>query len=99
MAAVLDDGVDVTPGEATAITVGLGPTGYRFEPGMSLRLQLTCSAFPHLARNLNTGGSIAQEAQAVVAHTDVLHDLDHASYVVVPVQTQPSLAVFPPIEI
>ena len=34
------------PGEVNEIKVGLGPTGYRFEPGMALRLQVTSQRLP-----------------------------------------------------
>jgi putative CocE/NonD family hydrolase len=87
------------PGEIYEVTVGLGPTGYRFEPGMALRLQITSSAFPHLERNMNTGNRSGEDAVGVVAHTTVLHDSLQASYVVVPVQPEPSRMVLPPLPI
>ena len=42
------------------LKIELGPTGYKFEPGMRLRVQITSSAFPHLARNTNTGNPVAR---------------------------------------
>ena len=87
----------LTPGEVYEVTVLLGPTGYRLEPGMRLRVQVTSSAFPHLDRNMNTGNPIGEDAVGVVAHTSVLHDADHASYVVVPVQPEPGPMVLPPL--
>jgi putative CocE/NonD family hydrolase len=87
------------PGEVYEVTVGLGPTGYRFEPGMALRLQVTSSAFPHLERNMNTGNPAGEDGEGVVAHTNVLHDALHASYVVVPVQPEPGPMVLPPLPI
>lgn len=83
------------PGAEYEVVVGLGPTGYRFEPGMALRLQVTSSAFPHLERNMNTGNAAGADAEGVVAHTSVLHDAAHASYVVVPVQPDPGPMVLP----
>lgn len=83
------------PGAEYEVVVGLGPTGYRFEPGMALRLQVTSSAFPHLERNMNTGNAAGADAGGVVAHTSMLHDAAHASYVVVPVQPDPGPMVLP----
>ena len=87
------------PGEVYEVVIGLGPTGYRFEPGMALRLQVASSAFPHLERNMNTGNAPGADADGVIAHTTVLHDAAHASYVVVPVQAEPSPMVLPPLPI
>jgi putative CocE/NonD family hydrolase len=86
------------PGEVHEVGVGLGPTAYRLEPGMSLRLQVTSSAFPHLDRNMNTGNPIGDDAEGIVAHTDVLHEPGRASYVVIPIQLEPTPMVLPPIE-
>ncbi len=85
------------PGQAYGIDVLLGPTGYRFEPGMQVRLQVTSSAFPHLDRNMNTGNPIGDDATGPVAHTALLHDADHASYVDLPIQPVPGPMVLPPL--
>jgi uncharacterized protein len=77
------------PGRVTPLTVELGPTGYLFEKGMRLRLQVTSSAFPHLTRNTNTGNPVEEDAAGVPCENTVLHDADHQSYVVIPVQADP----------
>ena len=77
------------PGRVTQMTVELGPTGYLFEKGMALRLQLTSSAFPHLARNTNTGNPVEEDASGVPCENTVFHDAEFASYVVIPVQPDP----------
>jgi putative CocE/NonD family hydrolase len=87
------------PGDAYAVTVLLGPTGYRFEPGMRVRLQIASSAFPHLDRNMNTGNAIGDDAAGPVAHTTVLHDAGHPSWVVLPVQPSPGPMVLPPLPV
>jgi uncharacterized protein len=87
------------PGEVYEVEIGLGPTAYRFEPGMQFRLQVTSSAFPHLERNMNTGNAPGADAIGVVAHTQVMHDPAHASYVVLPVQAAPGPMVLPPLPI
>jgi putative CocE/NonD family hydrolase len=95
------DGYDrpslLEPGEAYCVQILLGPTGYRFEPGMRVRVQVTSSAFPHLDRNMNTGNAIGDDAEGPVAHTTVLHDADHPSFVVLPIQPEPGLMVLPPL--
>jgi putative CocE/NonD family hydrolase len=95
------DGYDspslLEPGQVYDVKVGLGPTGYRFEPGMCLRLQIASSAFPHLDRNMNTGHASGDDAVGVIAHTTLLHDSSHPSYVIVPVQPEPGPMVLPPL--
>lgn len=73
------------PGVVEELVIEMGPTGYRFRPGESIRVQITSSAFPHLARNMNTGLPIESDAGGIVAHQTVLHDADHPSYLVLPV--------------
>jgi predicted acyl esterase len=63
----------------------MGPTGYRFRAGERIRVQLTSSAFPHLARNMNTGGPIGEDVSGIVAHQVVFHDAEHQSYLILPV--------------
>ncbi len=67
-------------------SIGLGQTAYRFEPGQRIRLQVTSSAFPHLARNMNTGNPIHEDADGVVATQTILHDPEHPSRLVLPLQ-------------
>jgi hypothetical protein len=77
------------PDRVTQLTVELGPTGYLFEKGMRLRVQIASSAFPHLARNTNTGNPVQEDAVGVPCRNTILHDADHQSYVVIPVQPAP----------
>jgi uncharacterized protein len=77
------------PGRPTPVTVEMGPVGYLFEPGMALRVQVTSSAFPHLARNTNTGNPVEEDDHGVVADNTVFHDGEHASYLILPVQADP----------
>ena len=81
-----DSSTPMEPGVPTELTVQLGPTGYRFERGERLRVQITSSAFPHLARNLNTGNPIHEDAEGVVATQTVFHDREQPSCVLLPVQ-------------
>jgi hypothetical protein len=45
---------------------------------------------------MNTGNPIGDDAEGPVAHTTVLHDAEHPSFVVLPIQPQPSPMVLPP---
>ncbi len=73
-------------GKPYEFTISLGQTAYRFEPGQRIRLQITSSAFPHLVRNMNTGNPIHEDAEGVVAEQTILHDPEHPSRIVLPLQ-------------
>ena len=79
----------IEPGQVYPITIELGPTGYKFEPGMRIRVQIASTAFPHLARNTQTGGVIEEDPVGQVAENTIFHDAEHPSYVVIPVQPDP----------
>jgi hypothetical protein len=72
-------------------TIDLGYTATVFKPGHRVRLDISSSNFPHLARNHNTGDDPANDARFVVATQTLLHDEKHPSYV--------ELAVVPNIKI
>jgi putative CocE/NonD family hydrolase len=52
-----------------------------FLPGHRIRLEVSSSNFPRLARNLNTGGRNYDESEGVVAHNVVHHSREYASRV------------------
>jgi hypothetical protein len=79
----------IEPGRVYPLKIELGPTGYKLEPGMRLRVQIASTAFPHLARNTQTGGVIEEDAVGEVAENTIFHDAEYPSYVVVPVQPDP----------
>ena len=62
-------------------TIDLGYTATVFKPGHRVRLDISSSNFPHLARNHNTGDDPANDARFVVATQTLLHDEKHPSYV------------------
>jgi hypothetical protein len=74
----------LNPGEVTELVIEMGPTGYHFRSGERIRVQVTSSAFPHLARNMNTGLPVESDAAGVVAHQTVFHDAARASYLLLP---------------
>ena len=59
----------------------LGYTATVFKAGHRLRLDISSSKFPQLARNPNTGTDAATESRLQTAVQTVSHDADHASRV------------------
>ena len=56
-----------------------------FEPGHSVRIEISSSNFPRFDRNLNTGGNNFDEDKSIVAHNKVLHSAQYPSMIVLPV--------------
>ena len=80
-----DKAVPLVPGEVAKLMFAIGVTAHRFRPGHRLRLEITSSCFPKYARNLNTGGDIAEECEPAVAEQTVHHSAAHPSRLVLPV--------------
>jgi len=70
----------VDPGKPYEYTIDLGYAAQIFKKGHRLRLDISSSSFPHLARNHNTGEHPAHDAKFVVAKQTVLHDAQHPSF-------------------
>lgn len=77
----------MVPGEVYRLEIDLVATSNVFFKGHRVRLEVSSSNFPRFDRNTNTGGVIAQEAEADfrVAMNEVLHDAAHPSHIVLPV--------------
>jgi putative CocE/NonD family hydrolase len=63
----------MVPGQAYAIDVNMRSIAYLVPKGHRIRLTISSSSFPRLARNLNTGGSLESEVESVVAVNRVHH--------------------------
>ena len=59
--------------------IELGNTATVFQAGHRVRLDISSSKFPHLARNPNTGGEAANESQLTKAVQTLMHDGTHPS--------------------
>jgi putative CocE/NonD family hydrolase len=70
----------IEPGTANEYDIDLGNTANLFKAGHRVRLDITSSKFPHLARNLNTGNDPASDDRIEVARQTILHDTAHRSY-------------------
>jgi hypothetical protein len=75
----------LTPGKAEPYTIDNWGTCILLHAGERIRLEVASSSFPKFDPNLNTGGSIADETQGIVADQTVYHDRAHASYLLLPV--------------
>lgn len=70
----------IEPGMAYEYNIELGTAANLFKVGHRLRLDITSSKFPHLARNLNTGNDPASDDRMKIARQTIVHDAAHPSY-------------------
>ena len=61
------------------------PTGYRFQRGHRLRLQVSSGAHPRFARNLGTGEPLGTGTTLRAAHQEIFHDPERPSALLLPV--------------
>jgi putative CocE/NonD family hydrolase len=75
------------PGAVVEMEIDLWATANVFLPGHRIRLDISSSSFPRLARNTNTGGDPNRESieQCQPAINRVYHDSDHPSALIVQV--------------
>ncbi|MBC6402703.1 MAG: CocE/NonD family hydrolase [Hyphomonadaceae bacterium] len=73
------------PGKVYKYTLDLWATSYLLEPGDRLRVDITSSNFPRLARNLNTGADFAETSEMVVANQTIWMSAGHPSNIILPV--------------
>lgn len=71
----------IEPGQAYEYEIDMGSTANVFRAGHRVRLDVSSSKFPHLARNHNTGEHSATDARFEVATQTIHHDADRPSYV------------------
>lgn len=71
----------IEPGKAYQYTIDLGYAGTVFKRGHRVRLDISSSNFPHLARNHNTGDDPAGDTRFVTATQTLLHTASQPSYV------------------
>jgi putative CocE/NonD family hydrolase len=71
----------IEPGKAYEYKIELGYAGTLFKAGHRVRLDISSSKFPQLARNQNTGNDPGMDGWIESATQTILHDADHPSYV------------------
>jgi len=79
------EAVPIEPNRAYEYTIEIGPTSNIFKAGHRMRLEISSSNFPKVARNLNTGAEIGATSETRSAVQAILHDAEHASRVILPV--------------
>lgn len=71
----------------TRVRVDLWPTAHRFQRGHRIRVQISSGAFPRYNRNPGTGEPRGTAVTMHAADQQVLHDPDHPSAILLPVQS------------
>ena len=74
----------IEPGRAYKYTIDLWATSYLLSPGDRLRLDVTSSNYPRLARNLNTGAPFAKTTEMKVANQTIHMSDEHPSRLILP---------------
>lgn len=80
-----DNEVMMEPGEIYPIDLDMLVGANLFNPGHSIRIEVTSSDFPGFARNLNTGGDSARDTEYQSATVRIHHGTDTPSYVELPI--------------
>ena len=74
----------LNPGEVYKYEIDLWATSYLLSPGDRLRVDITSSNFPRLARNLNTGATFAETTKMKTARQTIHMSEKYPSKVVLP---------------
>jgi putative CocE/NonD family hydrolase len=75
----------IEPGEIYRFAIDLWSTSYVVPPGHRLRVEISSSNFPRLARNLNTGNEFGMSDEIAVADQTIYHSEEYPSHVLLPV--------------
>ena len=75
----------IEPGVVYQYSIDMWATSYMLAPGDRLRIDITSSNFPRLARNLNTGAEFARTSKMQVARQKIQMNKLQASHIVLPV--------------
>ncbi len=72
--------VKTVPGKVYHVSVDMWNTSYRFAKGERIRLEVSSSAFPKFARNLNFDGDQTESTRIIKANQTVIHGKDKGSF-------------------
>jgi putative CocE/NonD family hydrolase len=75
----------LTPGEVYEVTIPMWETSNVFKAGHRIRVEVSSSNFPRLARNLNTGEHPGEDASMQVANQTIHHSSQYASRITLPI--------------
>ena len=82
----------VAPGEIVKVSVDMFGTGQQFQVGHRIRLEVTSSAFPSVAPNYNTGESMWEEKDPIIATQTIHHSEEYPSRLILPVVSTPKFS-------
>lgn len=82
----------VTPGEVVKTSVDMFGTGQQFQAGHKIRLEVTSSAFPSVAPNYNSGESMWEEKDPIVATQTLYHSTERPSRLILPIVASPEFS-------
>lgn len=80
-----EEPVLIEPGKIYKYDIDLWATSYLLSPGDRLRIDITSSNFPRLARNLNTGAPFALSKEMEIAQQTIYMNANEPSRIVLPV--------------
>ena len=75
----------IKPGSVYKYTIDMWATSILLEPGDRLRVDITSSNYPRLARNLNTGAPFAKSTEMKVARQTIYMSNQYPSKVILPI--------------
>lgn len=75
----------IEPGQVYRYDIDMWATSYLLSPGDRLRVDITSSNYPRLARNLNTGAPFAKTSEMKVARQTLHLSRDYPSNVTLPI--------------
>ena len=73
------------PGKIYEFTIDLWATSLVFKKGHRIRVEISSSAFPKFARNLNTGEEPACDREMIIAEQTIYHNQEYPSHIILPV--------------
>lgn len=79
----------IAPGQIYKYVINVWPTSNVFLAGHKIRIEISSSNFPHYDRNPNTGHPFGVDAVVQPADQIIHHDMQHASFVTLPIIPDP----------
>jgi predicted acyl esterase len=79
------DTSSIIPNQAYEAIIDFPNTAYTFLSGHSIRIDISSSNYPKYDKNLNNGSVMYVAGDTLTATNKILHEIDHASYIMLPV--------------
>ena len=75
----------IKPNQIYKFTVSAGTVCHCFEPGHSIRVEISSSNFPQYDRNPNNGQALGNDSKMIIANQTIFHNTANPSHIVLPV--------------